>query len=52
MIQKDGKRLLWDWEQPMRVDCITRRADLTLEDTPKKMILLIVMVYHLLCFEV
>ena len=33
VIEKDGKKLSWDWENPMRTDCITRRPDLTLEDT-------------------
>ena len=33
MIEKDGKKLFWDWEHSMRTDCIARRPDLTLEDT-------------------
>ena len=41
MIEKDGKKLFWDWEHPMRTDCIARRPDLTLEDTSKKTILII-----------
>ena len=41
MIEKDGKKLFWDWEHPMRTDGIARRPDLTLEDTSKKTILLI-----------
>ena len=41
MIEKDGKKLFWDWEHPMRTDCIARRPDLTLEDKSKKTILLI-----------
>ena len=41
VIEKDGKKLFWDWEHPMRTDCIARRPDLTLEDTSKKTILLI-----------
>ena len=41
VIEKDGKTLSWDWEHPMRMDCIARRPDLTLEDTSKKTVLLI-----------
>ena len=41
VIEKDGKKLFWDWEHPMRTDGIARRPDLTLEDTSKKTILLI-----------
>ena len=41
MIEKDGKKLFWDWEHPTRTDCIARRPDLTLEDTSKKTKLLI-----------
>ena len=41
MIEKDWKKLFWDWEHPLRMDCIARRPDLTLEDTSKKMVLLI-----------
>ena len=41
VIEKDGMKLFWDWEHPMRTDGIARRSDLTLEDTPKKTILLI-----------
>ena len=45
MIEKDGKKLFWDWEHPMRMDCIVRRPDLTLEETSKKTIPLIDMAY-------
>ena len=38
---ENGKKLLWHWEHPMRTDCIVRGPDLTLQDTSKKMILLI-----------
>ena len=41
VIEKDGKKLFWDWEHPMRTDGIASRPDLTLEDTSKKTILLI-----------
>ena len=41
VIEKDGKKLFWDWEHPMRTDCIACRPELTLEDTSKKTILLI-----------
>ena len=41
VIEKNGKKLFWDWEHPMRTDGITRRPDLALEDTSKKAILLI-----------
>ena len=43
VIGKDGKELFWDWEYPIRTDCIARRPELTLEDTSKKKILLIAM---------
>ena len=29
VIEKGGKKLFWDWEHPMRTDCIARRPDLT-----------------------
>ena len=38
VIEKDGKKLFWDWEHPMRMDCIAHRPGLRLEDTSKKMI--------------
>ena len=38
MFEKDGKKLFWDWEHPMRTDGIACRPDLTLEDTSKKTI--------------
>ena len=41
VIGKDGKKLFWDWEYPMRTDGTARRPDLTLEDTSKKTIRLI-----------
>ena len=41
VIESNGKKLLWDWEYRMRMNCIARRPDLTLEDKDKKMILLI-----------
>ena len=41
VIEKDGKKLFWDWEHPIRTDGIARRPDLTLEDTSKKTMLLI-----------
>ena len=45
MIEKGRKKLFCDWKHPMRTDGIARRPDLTLEDTPKKTILLIDMGY-------
>ena len=44
MIEKDGRKLFCDWEHPIRTDCIAGRSDFTLEDTLKKVILLIDMV--------
>ena len=44
VIVKDGKKLFWDWEHPVRTHCIARRLDLILEDASKKTILLIDMV--------
>ena len=40
MIEKDGKKLSWDWEHPMRTDCVAHTPDFTLKDTSKKTILL------------
>ena len=36
--EKDGKKILWDWEHKMRTHCNARRPDLTLEDERKKLI--------------
>ena len=33
VIEKDGKKLIWGWEHPMKADGISRRPDITLEDT-------------------
>lgn len=44
MIEKGGKKLFWDWDNPMRTDFIARRPDLTLKHTSKNMILLTDMV--------
>ena len=41
VIESNGKKLLWDWEYRMRINCIARRPDLTLEDKDKKLIMLI-----------
>ena len=41
VIEKYAKKLFWNWEHPVRTDCITRRPDLTLEGRSKKTILLI-----------
>ena len=41
MIENHGKKLFWDWEHPLRTECIARRPDPPLEDTSKKTILLI-----------
>ena len=38
MIEKDGKKLFWDWKHLMRTNCLVRRPDFTLEDTEKKTI--------------
>ena len=42
VIEKDGKKLIWDWGHPMRMDCITCRP---MEYISKKMILWIDMTY-------
>ena len=39
--ENNVKKLYWDWEHRMRISCTARRPDLTLEDTEKKMILLV-----------
>ena len=41
VLENNGKKLYWDWEHRMRNSCTARRPDLTLEDTEKKMILLV-----------
>ena len=41
MIENHGKKLFWDWEHPLRTECIARRPDPPSEDTSKKTILLI-----------
>ena len=41
VLESDGKKLYWDWKHRMRNSCTARRPDLTLEDTEKKMILLV-----------
>ena len=43
--EKDGRELFWDWEHPIKTDCIARRPGFTLEDTTKKEILLIDIVH-------
>ena len=66
VLENNGKKLYWNWEHRMRTSCTARRPDLTLEDTEKKMILLVDMAcpneknekreekmrkYQQLCFE-
>ena len=41
VIEKDRKKIYWDWEHPMKMDCIAHRPGLTMEDTSKKTMLLI-----------
>ena len=41
VIENHGKKLFWDWEHPLRTECIARSPDLPLEDTSKKTKLLI-----------
>ena len=41
VIEKDGKKILWDWEHRMRTNCTARRPDLILEDNEKKEIYII-----------
>ena len=41
VLENNGKKLYWDWEHRMWNSCTARRPDLTLEDTEKKMILLV-----------
>ena len=36
ILEKDGKKILWDWEHKMRTHCKGRRLDLTVEDERKK----------------
>ena len=36
VIEKDGKKILWDWEHKMKTHCKARRLDLTLEVERKK----------------
>ena len=41
VIQRNGYKLLWDWEHRMRTMKTARRPDLTLEDELKKMICIV-----------
>ena len=41
VIERDGKKLFWDWEHRMRTNCTARRPNLTLEDTESKVIIVI-----------
>lgn len=36
VVEKEGKKILWDWEHKMRTHCKARKPDLTLEDQRKK----------------
>ena len=45
VIKKDGKKLFWDWKNPVRIGCITLIPDLKLGDTSKKTILLLNMTF-------
>jgi len=38
VVEKEGKKILWDWEHKMRTHCKARKPDLTLEDQRKKVI--------------
>ena len=38
VIEKDGKKISWDWEHTIRTYCKARRPDLTLEVERKKLI--------------
>ena len=33
MIEKNGKKLFWDWKHPVRTDCNAHRPNLALEGT-------------------
>ena len=41
VIERGGRKLLWDWEYRMRTTCIARRPDLTLEDNEKNEIYIV-----------
>ena len=41
VIERGGKKLLWDWEYRMRTTCTSRRPDLTLEDNEKNEIYIV-----------
>ena len=41
VLENNGKKLYWDWEHWMWNSCTARKPDLTLEDSEKKMILLV-----------
>ena len=41
VLEKNGKKLLWDWEHRMRTNCTARRPDLALEDTENKVVIVI-----------
>ena len=41
VLENGVKRLYWDWQHRMRMNCTARRPDPTLEDEEKKTILLV-----------
>ena len=38
VVEKEGKKISWDWEHKMRTYCKARKPDLPLEDQRKKVI--------------
>ena len=45
VIERDGKKLLWDWEHCIRtnINCTARTPDFRLEDTVNKVVIMIEM---------
>ena len=41
VIERDGKKLLWDWEHRMRTHCTARRPDHTLKEAENKVVIVI-----------
>ena len=46
VLEKDGKKLIWDFEFKMRKKTSARRPDLVLEDSNKKMIYILDVMSH------
>ena len=41
VFEQEGRKMYWDWEHRLRIECRARRPDLTLEDNEKKTVMLV-----------